>query len=130
MYFITIFSHFCVKKVPFLACFRENFSKKFHKNLGLLLTFGGIYRIIYSMEKRKLAIYITRALLITLTVLTLAFILRNGLASGEVSASESHSVTEAVQEVVGAIDPDSPIATATGEQFDLLHACVREAAHF
>ena len=60
----------------------------------------------------------------------MVFIFRNGLATGEVSAAESHSVTETVQDVVGAIDPTSPIATAEGAEFDLLHACVREAAHF
>ena len=83
------------------------------------------------MEKKKMpTIYIVRAVLIALTVLTLFFILRNGLATGEVSSEQSHAVTETVQEVVGAIAPESPIATATGEEFDLLHATVRSFAHF
>lgn len=80
--------------------------------------------------KKKPTIYIVRAVLIVLTLLTLAFILRNGLATGEASAEQSHAVTETVQEVVGAIAPESPIATATGEDFDLLHNSVRNFAHF
>ena len=82
------------------------------------------------MKKEKTTIYIVRATLILLTILTFAFVIRNGVASGEVSAQQSHAVTETVQEVVGTIDPESPIATATGAEFDLLHACVREFAHF
>jgi VanZ family protein len=30
---------------------------------------------------------------------------------------------------LGAIDPTSPIATATGAEFDFLHACIRNFAH-
>ena len=101
------------------------------RNRNLLLTFLRFWRIIIHMEaNKKLTIYLVRAVLIALTALTLFFILRNGLATGETSAAESHAVTETVQEVVGAIDPDSPIATATGEEFDALHASVRTFAHF
>jgi VanZ family protein len=82
------------------------------------------------MVRKVSTIYIVRAVLIALTLVMLCCVLRNGLASGEASAAQSHSVTETVQEVVGAIDPDSPIATATGAEFDLLHACVRNFAHF
>ncbi len=80
--------------------------------------------------KQTITIYIVRILLIALTLCLLWFIFFNATADGEASSQQSHSVTVTVQEVVGAIDPDSPIATATGEDFDLLHACVRKAAHF
>lgn len=97
----------------------------------MLLTFLRFWRIIIDMEVKKLpTIYIVRAVLIALTALMLFFILRNGLATGEASSAQSQAVTETVQEVVGAIAPESPIATATGEDFDLLHATVRNFAHF
>lgn len=79
--------------------------------------------------KQTITIYIVRILLIMLTLSLLWFIFSNATADGEASSEQSYSVTITVQEVVGAIDPDSPIATATGEDFDILHACVRDAAH-
>ena len=79
--------------------------------------------------KQTITIYIVRILLILLTLFLLWFIFSNATADGVASSEQSYSVTITVQEVVGAIDPDSPIATATGEDFDLLHACVRNTAH-
>lgn len=73
---------------------------------------------------------ITRVILIVLSLCLWTFIFSNALSDGETSSQQSQTVTESVQEVVGAIDPDSPIATATGESFDLLHACIRNLAHF
>ena len=80
--------------------------------------------------KEKKIIYTIRIILLTLTLVMLCFILGNGITTGETSASQSQAVTEVVQDVVGAINPTSPIATAEGSEFDLLHACVRELAHF
>lgn len=82
------------------------------------------------ITKRIRTIDIVRAVLIVLTVLMLFFVLRNGLVAGEASAEESYGATQTLQKAVGLIDPDSPIATATGAEFDLLHACVRDFAHF
>lgn len=81
-------------------------------------------------RKNSLIVYILRAFFLILTVSILVFIFHNGTAKGEVSSEQSYSVTVKVQEAVGALDPDSPIATAQGTEFDLLHACVRDAAHF
>ena len=81
-------------------------------------------------RKNPVIVYILRAFFIALTVAILFFIFRNGTAEGSASSEQSYSVTIKVQEAVGALDPESPIATAKGAEFDLLHACVRDAAHF
>ena len=53
------------------------------------------------------------------------------IAKGEIGYLEkSKEAVEIVQEVVGAVAPESPIATATGEDFDRLHITVRTLAHF
>ena len=80
--------------------------------------------------KKGVWIHIVRVLFLALTVCVLCFIFANSSKDGETSEAESVQVTVQVQEIVGAIAPDSPIATATGEEFDLLHAFVRNAAHF
>ena len=62
--------------------------------------------------------------------LMLVFIFSNSLKTAEVSSTQSSKVVDTVQEVVSAINPESPIATATGEDYDRLHAAIREMAHF
>ena len=81
-------------------------------------------------EKTPLSIIFVRSLLIVCTLCIWVFIFSNALAEGEVSSAQSHSFTVAVQEAVAIVNPASPIATATGESFDLLHACIRDFAHF
>ena len=80
------------------------------------------------MEKNQ--IVTIRIFLTLLTIGCLAWIFSNSLASGMESSEASQTVTETVQDVVGAVAPSSPIATATGEEFDLLHTFVRNAGHF
>ena len=75
-------------------------------------------------------LYILRALLIISTLLVLAFIFSNAVATGEDSSKQSTEITVKVQEVVAVIAPNSPIATASGEDFDVLHSFVRTLAHF
>jgi VanZ family protein len=58
------------------------------------------------------------------------WIFSNSMQEGAVSSERSENVTEIVQEVVGTIAPSSPIATATGSDFDRLHNFVRKSAHF
>lgn len=65
-----------------------------------------------------------------LTVCMLVFIFAQSTQEGEASSMQSEQVTVLLQQVVAAIAPESPIATATGEAFDALHAFVRSAAHF
>ena len=80
--------------------------------------------------KKGVWIHFIRALFLTLTVCSLIFIFFNSTQDEEKSTQQSVQATVQVQEIVGTIAPDSPIATATGEDFDLLHAFVRNAAHF
>lgn len=79
--------------------------------------------------KNGVWIHLLRALFLTLTVCMLFFIFHQSSQDGETSSQQSVEVTVQVQQIVGAIDPDSPIATAEGEDFELLHAFVRTAAH-
>ena len=55
---------------------------------------------------------VVRILLIVLSLCIWFLIFSNALADGETSSKQSHSVTVSVQEVVGAINPNSPIATS------------------
>ena len=63
-------------------------------------------------------------------VFTLAFIFSNSLKTAEASSSQSSRVVDTVQKVVAVFAPESPIATATGEAYDKLHADIRTLAHF
>ena len=88
-------------------------------------------RIIIRMKtKTDIWVHILRAILFAGLVATLWLIFFNSAQSGETSAEQSATVTHKVQEIVGAINPTSPIATATGAEFDFLHACIRNFAHF
>ena len=81
-------------------------------------------------EKTHWSLTLVRILLIVLSLCLWVFIFYNALSDGESSSQQSQTVTETVQEVVGAINPSSPIATAKGESFDFLHANIRNMAHF
>ena len=91
---------------------------------------GISYNISVMKEKTPLSIIFVRVFLIICSFCIWTFIFSNALANGEESSGQSHSFTVAVQEVVAIVNPTSPIATATGESFDLLHACIRDFAHF
>ena len=73
---------------------------------------------------------ILQILLSIACVLMLAFIFSNSLKSAEQSIEQSSHAVEIVQDFVAVFDPDSPIVTATGEAYDLLHEIVRTIAHF
>ena len=62
--------------------------------------------------------------------LMLVFIFSNSLQPAETSSQQSSVVVDTIQDVVSAVAPESPIATATGEDYDKLHADVRTIAHF
>ena len=61
--------------------------------------------------------------------LMLIFIFSNSLQPAEQSSTQSSAVVDTVQKVASVIAPQSPIATATGEAYDKLHADVRMLAH-
>ena len=62
--------------------------------------------------------------------LMLLFIFSNSLKTAEASSAQSSVVVDTIQDVASVIAPQSPIATATGEAYDKLHADVRTLAHF
>ncbi|MBR4943723.1 MAG: VanZ family protein [Clostridia bacterium] len=83
-----------------------------------------------NMMKKTVGLYLLRATLILLCVCTVGFIFYNSIQTGEQSAKQSETAVDFVQEVVGAVAPESPIATATGEEREKLHVTVRTMAHF
>lgn len=70
-----------------------------------------------------------RILLPIATLLWLGFIISNSLQTGEQSSAQSETVVVAVQKVAKVIAPNSKIATATGESYDMLHLAIRNLAH-
>lgn len=71
-----------------------------------------------------------RIILTSLCCFMTVFIFSQSLQAGEDSAKTSASVTDVVQQVAQQIAPESFVATATGEDYDLLHAAVRMIAHY
>ena len=79
--------------------------------------------------KTKYFLWGLRLLLTLACVLFAAFIFANSLQEAEESVEKSSNVVKAVQKVAAFFDPNSPIANATGEDYDKLHAVVRNLAH-
>ncbi len=76
---------------------------------------------------------IRRVLQIVLTLFTLLwtlFIWGNSIRTGAQSSAQSSTVVEVVQKVAQVLAPESPIANATGEQYEKLHFFIRKAAHY
>ena len=69
-------------------------------------------------------------LLSVASVAWVVFILANSLQTGEQSSVQSAEIVEKVQEIAQAIAPESAIANATGEEYDILHGMIRHCAHF
>ena len=81
-------------------------------------------------KKRNIALWTLRIILTAACIAMLAFIFSNSLQTGEQSSAQSSTVVDTVQDVAGAINPESPIATATGAAKDRLHSAIRTLAHF
>ena len=62
--------------------------------------------------------------------LMLVFIFSNSLLSAEKSSAQSSAVVDTIQDVASVVAPNSPIANATGDAYNKLHARVRVLAHF
>ena len=82
------------------------------------------------MEKKDIIRLIFRIVTTLACVLMMGFIFFNSLQTAEKSSAQSSAVVDTVQKVVAVIAPNSPIATATGEAYDKLHAGIRTLAHF
>ena len=74
-------------------------------------------------------LWVLRIFLTLACVATLVFIFSNSLKEAQESVEQSSAVVEIVQEVASVIAPESPIANATGEAYEKLHAGVRAIAH-
>ena len=83
-----------------------------------------------NVKKTNWKLFALRAVLTVLCVLVYVWIFSNSLKTGEQSSSQSQAVTDAVQDAVGTIVPESSIATATGEDYQKLHSSIRTLAHF
>ena len=79
-------------------------------------------------NKEKI-IQILRVLLPLLCAAMTAFIFGNSLQSGAQSSAQSSKAVEIVQNIAKFLAPKSKIATATGADYDRLHACIRALAH-
>ena len=77
-----------------------------------------------------LSVWVWRLVLTLATVGMFAFIFSNSATTGAQSSGASQSVTKQIQAVFKVIAPQSWIATASGEQFSILHEWVRKIAHF
>lgn len=75
-------------------------------------------------------ILLARVILTTLCVLCAVWIFSNSLRTGEQSVSQSSEVVDMVQDVASVVAPESFVATASGEDYDLLHSYIRNFAHF
>ena len=85
-------------------------------------------RIMENMRGKLL--WTVRILLSAACAFAVGFILYNSIQTAVESARQSERVVEVVQEVATVVAPNSAIATATGEDYNKLHAAVRTLAHF
>ncbi len=85
-----------------------------------------------SMKKQTRTIWniCLRVATTLLCVGMLAWIFSNSLKTADVSSKQSDRAVRVVQDVVRVIAPNSPIVTATGEDYVRLHKIVRILAHF
>ncbi len=82
-----------------------------------------------ALWTKKNIIMALRIVLPVLCAATLIFIFSNSLRTGAQSSAQSSQVVDVVQDVAQAVAPESQIATATGEDYDKLHATIRNMAH-
>ena len=80
--------------------------------------------------KNRKRIRLFRFLTTALCLLTIGFIFFNSLQTGEESSAQSSKVVQTVQEAIAVVAPESPLVSAEGEAYELLHEGVRNAAHF
>ena len=83
-----------------------------------------------ATKKNGIAIWVLRILLTLAFFATLGFIFYKSLQTGEASSEQSSKVVDTVQDAVAIVAPQSPIATAEGEDYEALHALIRSMAHF
>ena len=79
---------------------------------------------------REKLVWTARILVSVAGAFVVGFIFYNSMQDAAESAKQSSQAVEVVQQVVATVAPNSPIVTATGAEYDKLHAIVRTLAHF
>ena len=75
-------------------------------------------------------VWVVRILLSVACAFAVGFIFYNSMQTAAESTEQSGQVVEMVQQVVAVFTPNSSMVTATGAEYDKLHAIVRTLAHF
>ncbi len=83
-----------------------------------------------KIHRNNIIRLILRIVLPIACILWLAFIFSNSLQTAEQSTAQSTTVVDKVQDVAQIVAPQSPIATATGKDYERLHLIIRDLAHF
>ncbi len=117
-----------VEKVRLYLRKNTDFLKKTEKCIDRGVFFA--YNRSMNTSAKKIAIWILRIFLTVSCVGLICFIFSNSMEKASDSAARSGDVVEMVQEVVSYVAPNSPIATATGAEYDKLHHVIRKLAHF
>ena len=114
----------------FVGFYRKKIGEKGKKSNEYIdhNAFFAYNRIMENTNGRLL--WAVRILLSVACALAVGFILYNSIQTAVESAQQSSRVVEVVQEVASVVAPNSTVATATGEEYDKLHAVVRTLAHF
>ena len=81
-------------------------------------------------KTKRTILWVLRILLTAFCLAVIGYIFSNSLKTGEESSQKSNEVVQTVQKVIAYVAPQSPIATATGDAYDRLHALIRNLAHF
>ncbi len=110
---------------------RKIFAAKSSKTLTLeaVLSYNRNMRNEMKGKTDKIRIF-WRVVTTLACALMLVFIFSNSLRTAESSSAQSSAVVDTIQDVASVVAPESSIATATGEDYDKLHADVRMLAHF
>ena len=81
-------------------------------------------------DKKRAVLTILRCLAVVVCLSYVAWIFSNSLKTATVSSEQSGAVTDGVVQVFKWLAPNSFWANASEEELELLHAHVREGAHF
>ena len=109
----------------------EKKSKKKRKNRKKFIDRTAVFKYNKSMDvSHGKLVWAVRILLSVACVFAVGFIFYNSKQTAVESTQQSSHAVEMVQQVVAVFAPNSSIITATGAEYDKLHAFVRTLAHF
>ena len=82
------------------------------------------------MKKSTCLSVAVQAVFTLMCIFLTGIIFYNSIQTAEASSASSSEVVEIVQDVAAVVAPNSPISTATGDDYDILHDFIRKLAHF